>query len=123
MTSLAIISAVTAVSVTIAGGTATALMVGGEHTGPPAPIKTPTVGYAAPGFIAQNFAWDKSPDATGYRIYLDGKVAGLVNYNGSMLSITCGVQHRFNAQPFNNKGFAKLAPPVYVTAPCDLATK
>lgn len=111
------------ISVTITGGTATALMLGGVHSAAPPSAGTPTVAQEVPGMVAQTFTWPKQDDATGYRIYLDGAIAGLVPYTTSVLAVTCGVPHRFNAQPFNNKGVAKLSPPAYFTPSCDRATR
>jgi hypothetical protein len=108
---------------------AAALWLGGTHTAPPASSGTPIapsdpVSYPV-GFVAQQFSWAKSADATGYRLYLDGVVVGNVSgtWTAASLAVKCGVKHRINVQPFNNQGLAPLAPPVYVTPPCDKATR
>jgi hypothetical protein len=116
-------TAIAATVVTISGVTAGALMMGGEHSAAPATIPTPVYdGNTVPGFVVQVFRWQASPEATGYRLFLDGKVISLVNYTASSIAIQCGVPHRFNVQPFNNKGVAKLPTPVYLTVACDKAT-
>lgn len=111
-------------TVTIAGATATALFVGGSPTAIPTSIRTPVTIGEYSKMSAIGLQWDASPAATGYRLYLDGIAIGLVN--GSRLStsitVSCGIRHRFNSQPFNNKGFAPLAPPVYFTTDCAKAT-
>lgn len=114
----------TTVLISIPAAIAAALFVGGTHTAPPPSIPTPTAGALYSRYVVQEFDWTPSTDATGYRLYLDGTIIGLTpaNRTGTLLSMTCGVQHRFNSQPFNNKGFAVLAKPVYVTPPCDKAT-
>lgn len=107
-------------TVTLAAALATALLLGGEHTKAPAPIRTPAIGIIQPKYLSQTLSWDKSTDATGYRLYLNGLVIGLVpgGQLAALVSVPCGVQQRFNVQPFNNKGFATLAPPLYFTSPC-----
>lgn len=103
-----------------------ALFLGGSPSAPPAPIATPQPDLVTvPGMVSQVFRWTASPDATGYRLFLDGASAGNVpgTWTATQLSIKCGTRHRFNAQPFNNRGLAPLAPPVYVTPSCDGATK
>lgn len=78
-----------------------------------------------PGMVSQTFRWNKSQGATGYKLFMDGVVIGNVpgTWSAAQISIQCGVKHRFNAQPFNAKGLAPLATPVYVTPSCDGATK
>jgi hypothetical protein len=118
MTRTPAIAAATGVALTSV--VATALFVGGDKTGPPAAIPTPTVTTLEQGaqFAAVQINWAPSNDATGYRIWLDGKVVGLVNYVNARISVTCNVTHRFNVGPYNNKGFAKLAPPAYLAVAC-----
>lgn len=111
------VGATVAVAATLAAG----LLIGGSPTAAPQPIVTPTAdGTLVPGTVAQVFRWVKSEGATGYRLYLDGVIIGNVpgTWEGATLSVKCGVKHRFNAQPFNNKGLAALAAPVYATPPC-----
>lgn len=110
----------TAAPVAIAASLATALLVGGTPATPPQPIPTPTAdAIVVPGYASQTFRWQKVDGATGYKVYLDGIVLGNVpgSWTGATLSVKCGAKHRFNVQPFNNKGAAPLAPPVYVTIP------
>jgi hypothetical protein len=109
-------------SVVITGGTATALMLGGTHTAAPPSAGTPVVAQEVPDMVVQTFTWPKQADATGYRLYLDGVVISLTSFNSVVVPVVCGVRHRFNAQPFNNKGVSPLAPPAYWTPPCDRAT-
>ena len=115
--------ALAATVVTISASTAGALMLGGVHIRSPDSSGTPTVAQTIPEMVVQAFNWPASADATGYRLYMDGKVISLVNYTNAMIAVKCGVKHRFNAQPFNNKGVSALAPPVYFTPSCDGATK
>ncbi len=108
-------------TVTVTALLSSILMAAGIHTAAPAPIATPTLGSVVEQgkvYTSQVFYWTPSNDATGYRLYLDGKVFANVNYAGSLISVLCGVQHRFNVQPFNNKGVAKLALPLYFTTTC-----
>lgn len=103
-----------------------ALFLGGSPSAPPAPIATPQPDLVTvPGQVSQIVRWNASPEATGYRVYLDGAIVGNVpgTWTSAQFAIKCGVKHRFNVQPFNNKGLAPLAPPVYVTPSCAGATK
>lgn len=112
------------VAVTISGAVATALYLGGTHTGPPAPLSASVAGgQNVPGYAVVSFSWKASPDATGYRVWVDGTPDPLIGaYTATTLPVSCGVKHRINVQPFNNKGFAALVPPLYVTSPCKTAT-
>lgn len=110
----------------ISAALATALWVGGSPTAPPTPIPTPgAVSTLTSGMVAQNFYWTKSEGATGYRMYMDGVVVSQVpgTWTAAMFAVKCGVKHRFNVQPYNAKGLAPLAAPVYVTPNCANATK
>jgi hypothetical protein len=110
----------------ISAALATALWVGGSPTAPPPSIQTPVAStYLEPGMVGQTFTWTKSEGATGYRMYIDGVIVSQVpgSWTAALFAVKCGVKHRFNAQPYNNKGLAPLAAPVYVTPPCDKATK
>jgi hypothetical protein len=109
--------------VTLSGTTAGALLLGGTHPAAPASGGTPVVAQLVPGMVVQTFSWPKKAEATGYRLYLDGLVISLTPFDSVVVPVTCGVKHRFNAQPYNNKGVAPLAPPVYWTPSCDGATK
>lgn len=119
-----IAAAVTAV-VAIPAALATALFIGGEQVSAPAAIRTPISIGPYTGMTVEGFSWDQAPRATGYRLYLDGIVIGLVPGTrlSTSLAVSCGVRHRFNSQPFNNKGFAPTAPPIYFTPVCDGATR
>lgn len=110
----------------LTGALAAALWLGGTPATPPPSIPTPTPVTSLPkGIVGQNFYWTKSEGATGYRAYIDGVVVGQVpgSWTAAMFAITCGVRHRFNIQPYNNKGLAALAAPVYITPDCTNATK
>jgi len=120
MTRSQTIVAAAATAVTIPLALASALLVGGEHAAAPASIRTPVIGAIYPGYVSQEVKWDAQPDASGFKLFLNGVVIGLVpgKQVASLLAVQCGKQHRFNAQPFNNKGQAPLAPPLYFTAAC-----
>lgn len=118
-------AAVTTGGVTLTAAIAGILLIGGTHTAKPTPIVTPTAdSMPTPGYVSQVFRWIQSPDATGYRLYIDGVMSGQVpgTWTGATMSISCGQQHRFNVQPFNNKGVAPFAPPVLITVPCPTLT-
>lgn len=124
-------------TVTLAAAVAAALFVGGSHSAPPPSLPASvTGGMNTPRYSVVTFSWRLVPDATGYRLWLDGVPGVLQNApayvkplagqpaptTSTSLPVSCGVKHRINEQPFNNKGFAALVPPLYVTPPCSTAT-
>lgn len=111
-------------TVTLAAAVAAALFLGGTHSAPPAKLTASVSGgQNQPGFSVVAFSWPASVGATGYRIWLDGAPGPLIGpWTATSLPVSCGVRHRLNVQPFNNKGFAVLVPPLYVTPPCKTAT-
>lgn len=111
-------------AVVIPAAVASAFFLGGTHSKAPSKLTNPpTIGpVPTPKMIVETMTWEKVPDATAYRLWLDGIVISITPFNAVSLPVVCGVKHRINAQPLNNAGVAALIPPTYFTPDCKGAT-
>jgi hypothetical protein len=117
-----------AATAAVALSVATAVWLGGGVNQPKVtlyPVIQPLTPPAT-GYITQDFYWVTTPNATAYRLWLDGVPMSIVKADPTMpmqgrsMSVSCSADHRFNVQGLNAASVGPLAPrPTYFsTGPC-----